>query len=51
MAGDPKDKIIFALDVEHFTEAQRWVKLLKDHVGIFKVGSSSSLMPGQRSFT
>jgi orotidine-5'-phosphate decarboxylase len=38
MAGDPKDKIIFALDVDHFTEAQRWVKLLKDHVGIFKVG-------------
>jgi orotidine-5'-phosphate decarboxylase len=38
MAGDPKDRIIFALDVEHFTEAQRWVKLLKDHVGIFKVG-------------
>lgn len=38
MVGDPKDKIIFALDVDHFTEAQRWVKLLKDHVGIFKVG-------------
>src|SRR4030067_2751740 len=38
MAGDPKDKIIFALDVDHFAEAQRWVKLLKDHVGIFKVG-------------
>ncbi len=38
MAGDPKEKIIFALDVDHFTEAQRWVKLLKDHVGIFKVG-------------
>ncbi len=38
MAGDPKEKIIFALDVDHFAEAQRWVKLLKDHVGIFKVG-------------
>jgi orotidine-5'-phosphate decarboxylase len=36
--NDPKDKIIFALDVEHFTEAQQWVNLLKDHVGIFKVG-------------
>src|SRR4030042_112982 len=34
----PKEKIIFALDVEHFTEAQHWVNLLKDHVGIFKVG-------------
>ena len=38
MAGDPKDKIIFALDVEHFREAQQWVTLLKDHVGMFKVG-------------
>ena len=36
--ANPKDKIIFALDVEHFAEAQRWVNLLKDHVGIFKVG-------------
>jgi orotidine-5'-phosphate decarboxylase len=34
----PKDKIIFALDVEHFSEAQRWVNLLKNRVGIFKVG-------------
>ena len=36
--NDPKDKIIFALDVEHFGEAQHWVRLLKDRVGIFKVG-------------
>ncbi len=35
---NPKDKIIFALDVEHFREAQQWVNLLKDRVGIFKVG-------------
>lgn len=34
----PKEKIIFALDVEHFTEAQQWVNLLKGHVGMFKVG-------------
>ena len=34
----PKDKIIFALDVEHFHEALHWVTLLKDRVGIFKVG-------------
>lgn len=34
----PKDRIIFALDVEHFREAQHWVNLLKDHVGLFKVG-------------
>lgn len=36
--NNPKDKIIFALDVEHFREAQHWVTLLKNHVGIFKVG-------------
>jgi orotidine-5'-phosphate decarboxylase len=36
--SDPKEKIIFALDVEHFSEAQQWVKLLKNHVGMFKVG-------------
>lgn len=35
---EPKDRIIFALDVEHFSEAQRWVNLLKDRVGLFKVG-------------
>ena len=35
---NPKDKIIFALDVEHFSEAQRWVNILKDRVGMFKVG-------------
>lgn len=35
---DSKDKIIFALDVEHFSEAQEWVKLLKNQVGLFKVG-------------
>ncbi len=38
MTQQPKDRIIFALDVEHFHEAQHWVTLLKDHVGIFKVG-------------
>ncbi len=36
--NDPKDKIIFALDVEHFGEAQQWVNRLKDRIGIFKVG-------------
>ena len=38
MIGNPKDKIIFALDVEHFAEAQKWVNLLKDQIGLFKVG-------------
>jgi orotidine-5'-phosphate decarboxylase len=36
--NDPKDKIIFALDVDHFADAQRWVNLLKGHIGLFKVG-------------
>ena len=35
---DPKDRIIFALDVDHFSDAQRWVNLLKNRVGLFKVG-------------
>jgi len=35
---DPKDRIIFALDVDHFTEARQWVNLLKDRVGLFKIG-------------
>jgi orotidine-5'-phosphate decarboxylase len=33
-----RDKLIFALDVPSDTEAQRLVTLLKDHVGLFKVG-------------
>ncbi len=36
--ANPKDRIIFALDVDHFHEAQHWVTLLKDRVGLFKVG-------------
>ncbi len=34
----PKEKIILALDVDHFEEAQRIVTEFKDHVGMFKVG-------------
>ncbi len=34
----PKDRLIFALDVEHIDEAERLVKLLAPHVGMFKVG-------------
>jgi orotidine-5'-phosphate decarboxylase len=34
----PRDRLIFALDVEHFGEAQELVGLLKGHVGLFKVG-------------
>jgi orotidine-5'-phosphate decarboxylase len=35
---EPNEKIIFALDVEHFEEAQKLVMEFKDHVGMFKVG-------------
>ena len=35
---DPKEKIILALDVDHFEEAQRLVLEFREHVGMFKVG-------------
>jgi len=38
LIDNPKNRIIFALDVDHFAEAQHWVNLLKGHVEIFKVG-------------
>ena len=34
----PKDRIIFALDVASVDEAAKFTSLLKDHVGMFKVG-------------
>ena len=34
----PQDYLIFPLDVSTYDEAIRYVDLLKDHVGIFKVG-------------
>lgn len=33
-----KDRLIFPLDVASIDEAQRWVRLLSGHVGLFKVG-------------
>jgi len=38
MAISPKDRIIFALDVPDVAEAARFAGLLKDHVGMFKIG-------------
>lgn len=38
MKLQPKDRIIFALDVPSTDEAVRFVDLLKDHVGVFKIG-------------
>lgn len=34
----PKERLVFALDVEHIDEAERLVKQLAPHVGMFKVG-------------
>ena len=33
-----KDYIIFPLDVPGFDDAMKYVNLLKNHVGLFKVG-------------
>lgn len=38
MTISPKDRIIFALDVQGIDEAVKYTRLLKDHVGVFKVG-------------
>ncbi len=38
MITETKQRVIFAMDVTHFSDAQRFVKLLKDRVGLFKVG-------------
>lgn len=38
MSIPPKDRIIFALDVPGVEESRRLVGLLKDHVGMFKIG-------------
>jgi orotidine-5'-phosphate decarboxylase len=35
---DPKDYIIFPLDLPSYEQAMAYVDLLKDHVGLFKVG-------------
>jgi orotidine-5'-phosphate decarboxylase len=35
---EARKKIIFALDVDSFNEAEGWVKRLTGHVGMFKVG-------------
>lgn len=37
-AISPRDRIIFALDVPGVKEAARFAGLLKDHVGMFKIG-------------
>ncbi len=34
----PHERIIFPLDFPSFKEAKKYIRLLKDHVGLFKVG-------------
>ena len=36
--SQPKDRLIFPLDVPNKAEAERYLSLLKDEVGLFKVG-------------
>jgi len=38
MMDNARKHLIFALDVDSFEEAERWVKLLYNKVGMFKVG-------------
>lgn len=33
-----KEKIIFALDINEFSDIERWASLLAPHVGMFKIG-------------
>jgi orotidine-5'-phosphate decarboxylase len=39
MSGSIKDRLIVALDVEHAREARELFLRLRDHVGMFKIGS------------
>lgn len=38
MKNEARKRLIFALDVDAFAEAQQWVRLLHGQVGVFKVG-------------
>jgi orotidine-5'-phosphate decarboxylase len=38
MTQNAKQRLIFALDVDGFAEAEKWVSLLQANVGLFKIG-------------
>jgi len=38
MMESARKRLIFALDVDDFAEAEKWVKRLRDKVGMFKIG-------------
>jgi orotidine-5'-phosphate decarboxylase len=35
---EARSRIIFALDVDEFSDIEKWASLLADHVGMFKIG-------------
>ena len=43
-----RERLIFALDVDSFEEAERWVRLLHEKVGVFKVGKQLFTRCGPR---
>jgi orotidine-5'-phosphate decarboxylase len=45
---NPRDYLIFPLDVSTYEEAMRYVQLLREHVGIFKVGLELFVSIGPR---
>jgi len=47
----PRERIIFALDVAHFEDARRFVALLKGRVGSFKVGKQLFTHAGPKVVT
>jgi len=38
MTNEARKRLIFAMDVDNFEDAEKWVKLLHEKVGVFKVG-------------
>lgn len=44
----PKDYLVFALDVPRVSEATEYIHLLKNHVGMFKVGLELFVRGGRR---
>lgn len=46
---EPKDKIIFALDLPSFDEAKPFIDKLKNHVGLFKIGLELFFKEGRKT--
>ncbi|NIQ94367.1 MAG: orotidine-5'-phosphate decarboxylase, partial [Desulfuromonadales bacterium] len=38
MLESARKRLIFAMDVDNFEDAEKWVKRLHDRVGLFKIG-------------